>query len=188
MTERQIYNQLKKEFGNCPDSLIKEAKKWYPETKKYIEEKCDEFGITYLQGSALFSSLSPLKSVPENKKLFEAFLKGKRRGHFSNQVRKAKRILNLSDGTPKDYDKILSGSKTISFFRHLYTPQDNKYVVVDTHMLRLSFKGIVPRMTDYRYRVIAGCVKKLAKEANMKTSEMQSSLWLQAKNLYGNNI
>ena len=151
MTERQIYNQLKKEWGNLSPFQIKEAKNWYPETKKWIEEKSDEYGITHLQGYSLFSSLSPLKSVPENKKLFENFLKGKRNGHFSNQVKKAERILNLSDGTPKDYDKILNGSKTVSFFRHLYTPHNNKYVVVDTHIIRLSFKVMVPKMTNKKH-------------------------------------
>lgn len=188
MTEKQIYNTLKREFENSSDSLISDALNWYPETRSYIDSYTIKHNLTLPQACALFSVLSPLKSVSINKRLFEGFLDGKKSGHFTKQINKGKEIISLINPRLSLLDEIVSGNKTVSFYRHLYTPWDNKYAVVDTHMLRISYKGRAPNMTDKKYRIISNCIKKLAKENNYKTSEMQSILWFRAKELYGNDI
>lgn len=186
MTEKSIKKNLEKAWEKSHASLILEAKEWYPKTRDYIEELAKSNSLEITQVSGIFSALSPQKSVSENKKLAEAFLKGKRSGHYRNQIKKAERILYTT--RPRDIDKILHGYKTVSFFRHIYTPWDDRYCVNDSHIIKVSNGGKIAYITPKRYKMMSDCIKNHAKKVNLKVSECQAAFWLISKELYGNNV
>ena len=186
MTEKTVYNTIKKAWGEIPELSLSSYSQWYYEHRDYCDSLAVKYDLKLSQICGIFAALSPMKSVEENKRLCENFLKGRRGGHFSVQIKKAENIKNTSN--LKLIDNILHGDKTVSFFRHLYSPWDNNYCVVDRHMIKLANKGESMYITPRRYRVIAESIKKLSKEVNMKVSETQSCLWYLAKSKYGNNI
>ena len=187
MTEKIYYNQLKKEWGNVPTPYIISGKSWYWDYRDYTDKLAKENNLQLSQTCGIFSALSPLKSVEENKKLCEnVIIKRKYRGHTKRQLNKVKCI--IVEKEVEKIDLILNGLKTVNFFRNIYSPWDKNYVTVDRHMIKLCHKGKEVLITPKRYKLMANAIKKLANEVNLYPSECQSVLWFQAKSLYGNNI
>lgn len=187
MTEKVINNNIKRAWEHYSHaSLINDAKLWYPEMRDYVENLAKDNNLDVAQTSGIFSSLSPQKSVSENKRLAESFLKGKRTGHYKNQIKKAENILYTENAD--EIEKILRGMKTISFFRNILDPKDNNYCTIDTHLIKLCNKGEILQITPRRYRIMSDCVKKHAKKVNLRVSECQATLWIISKQLYGINV
>lgn len=186
MTEKQYFNNLKKEWGEISTFSILQGKSWYWEYRDYTLKLAKEHKLELCQTAGVFSALSPLKSVDENKKLCERVLKGKYYGHTKRQINKAKEIKNVKE--IEKIDEILHGLKTINFFRNIYSPWDKDYVTIDRHAIKICNKGNSPLITVKRYNLMANAYKKLAKQVNLYPCEVQSVLWIKSKELYGNNI
>lgn len=186
MEEKKIYKLIKKEWEEISPPILISGKEWYWLHREYCQNLAIKHRLTLQQVVGIFSALSPLKSVAENKRLCEWFLEGIERGHTKLQINKAKKIKNVT--TVDEIDKILKGDKTVAFFRHLYTPWDDNYVVLDRHMIKICNKGKEFYITPKRYKIIQNAVKKLAKELNLHVSETQGCLWYLSKQKYGNNV
>ena len=187
MTEKKINKELKKKWEELSPFFIEENKNWYKEMNKWILENSIE-KYTFSQHCGLFSNLSPMKSVEENKRLFLNYLNGKKGGHFKTQIKKCDEIAKLSNPRPILIDNITNGFKTISFWRNIFNPFDNRFVTIDRHIHKLAYGGKTMSVTPKRYRVISSAIKKIAREVDLKPNEVQAVLWSHSKNLYGNNI
>jgi hypothetical protein len=187
MTEKQIYNQFKKQWKETSSFFISEFKDWYVDMQKWIDENRPE-KYTLVQACAIFSCLSVMKSVEENKKLFLSFSKGSKSGHFKKQINKCVLISKKKDLRPKEANKIIRGNKTVSFFNNLYNPNNPRYVCNDRHIIKLSYKGENKNITPKRYEIISRAIKKLSKEVNLIPNQTQAVLWGISKKLYGNIV
>ena len=188
MTERKCLNLIKKdwEYITSNPNLIEKGKNWYPNEKEYSFKLSKEYSLELQQITGLFASFSPLKSVPENKKILINFLNGSRYGHTSLQMNKAELILQTTK--LNEIDIILSGRKTTAFHRHLYNPFCEEKVCIDTHLIKYFNKGNIIHITPNRYLMYENSVKKWAKKVNMYPSEIQAILWILAKQKYGINV
>lgn len=186
MTETTIRRHIKKAWDENSHAFFNDGKQWYPKMREYLDELAKENEIELSQSCGIFSSLSPMKSVSLNKRLAEGFLNGKRSGHYKKQIKKAEAILNVS--SPIQINRILNGPKTVSFFRHLYTPWDDRYCVCDTHIVKLCNGGEVTKVTPKRYRLMSEEIRRLSRRLELKVSETQAVLWLTSKHLYGNDV
>lgn len=186
MTEKECYKTIKKAWGEISEPLLITGKEWYWLHREYCQNLAIKNNLTLQQVSGIFSALSPLKSVAENKRLCEWFLEGKEQGHTYTQINKAKKIKLITD--PNKINLILNGDKTVAFFRHLYTPWDDDYCTIDRHILKVANKGKDLLITPKRYKIIQNSVTKLAKHINLHVSETQACLWVISKKKYGNNV
>ena len=113
-----------------------------------------------------------------NKRIAKEFLEGKRNIHFYKQVQKAKNILR----TKKEYRDpvILNGRKTVSFYKNIYTPWDNEFVTIDTHVVNCL---IAPNanITPKRYNLIQTSITNHAKKVNLRPCEVQATIWITHK-------
>jgi len=187
MTERQIYNNLKKEWKNVSSDFIEEYKNWYIDMQKWVDENRPE-KYTLIQACGIFSCLSVMKSVEENKRLFLSFCKGGRSGHFKKQIDKCVLISKMPDIRVKQANSIIKGDKTVSFFNNLYNPKNPRYVCNDRHVIKLSYKGENRNITPKRYEIISNAIKKLSREVGMIPNQTQAVIWGISKKLYGNDI
>lgn len=185
MTERQVKKIIRDSWGNS-QQFLPDGEKWYPEARDFSEELAKKFSLDIVQTCAIIAILSPLKSWPENKRLAEQFLKGKKWGHFKCQIEKAKKVLLETD--VDRLMEIVRGQKSSNFFRNIYNPLDNQWVTVDRHILKLCGKGREIRTTSKRYRIIANSIKNLAKDVNLPATTVQATLWGYSKSLYGINV
>ena len=183
ITEKIVYNHFKKVWEE--QSSLPLYKDFYIEKKKVIQELSKKYNIEEVKVAGIYAALSPLKSVEQNERLVENFLKGKWVGHFGKQKEKVKRI--VSTVNVEEIANILHGEKTMSFFLTL-NDCNTQVVVIDRHILKLVGKGIMLNITPKRYKIISSAIKKLAKEVNLLPCEVQCGLWYRAKELYGNNI
>lgn len=186
MKEEKIYKLIKKEWEEISPPILISGKEWYWLHREYCQNLALKNKLTLQQVAGIFSALSPLKSVAENKRLCEWFLEGKERGHTKLQIEKAKKIKNIV--IAEQIDNVLKGDKTIAFFRHLYTPWDDNYTVIDRHMIKICNKGVEFNITPKRYKIIQNSITRLAKSVNLHVSETQACLWYLAKEKYGNNV
>lgn len=185
MEEKKIYKLIKKEWEEISPPILISGKEWYWLHREYCQNLAIKHELTLQQVAGIFSALSPLKSVSENKRLCEWFLEGIERGHTSLQINKARKIKHII--IPDKIDGILKGDKTVSFFRHLYTPWDDNYAVVDRHIIKICNKGVEFNITPKRYKIIQNAINMLAKNVNLHVSETQACLWYLAKKKYGIN-
>ncbi len=188
MTERKCLNLLKKdwEYITSNPNLLEKGKNWYPKEKEYSFELTKKYSLELQQITGLFAAFSPLKSVPENKKILVNFLNGSRYGHTNRQISKAELILNTTD--IDEIDVILNGQKTVAFHRHIFNPLDKRKVVIDTHLIKYFNVGNIIHITPKRYSIYENSIKKWSEKINMYPSEVQAALWLLAKERYGINV
>lgn len=186
MTERIVFNKIKREWDFLTPQIIEDGKKWYPEAHDFCKELSKKYSLAITQTSGICSSLSPLKSWELNKRLTKDFLEGKEYGHFKHQIEKARKIKRIS--IPSTIDKILKGNKTVNFFRNINNPTDNQWVTVDSHLLKYVGDGVLLNSTNYRYNLIKNSIIKYSKYVNLQPNEVQAIIWLRAKELYGNDI
>ena len=186
MTEQKYYNNIKKAWRETSEPLIFNGKQWYWEHREYCNTLALKHNLTLQQVCGIFAALSPLKSVAENKRICEKFLEGKRYGHTKMQINKAKKILKTYE--PDKIDAVLKGDKTVAFFRHLYTPWNDDYVVIDRHIIKICNNGKTVNITSKRYKLMANAIKRFAKELSLYSSECQAVLWYLAKKKYGYNV
>jgi hypothetical protein len=186
MTEKECYKTIKKAWGEISEPLLITGKEWYWLHREYCQSLAIKHNLTLQQTAGIFSALSPLKSVSENKRLCEWFLEGVERGHTKLQINKAKQIKNIQ--IADKIEQVLKGDKTIAFFRHLYTPWNDNYCVNDRHIIKICNKGIDFSITPKRYKIMTQSIQKLAKNVNLHVSETQACLWYLSKQKYGNNI
>lgn len=185
MTEKTVFNLIKREWQYATPFII-DAKAWYPEAHDFALNLSKEYNLTVNQVSGCISALSPLKSWDLNKKLTKDFLKGKERGHFRHQINKARNIKKERDSDV--IENILNGYKTRNFFRNIENPSDCNYITIDSHIAKFIGNGERINLTNYRYKIIANSFKKFAKEVNLQPNEVQASIWLLAKERWGNDI
>lgn len=186
MEEKKVYKEVKKAWGEISTPLLISGKEWYWLHREYCQNLAIKHKLTLQQTAGIFSALSPLKSVSENKRLCEWFLEGEERGHTNLQLNKARKIKNIV--IPEQIDEILKGDKTVAFFRNLYTPWNDNYCTIDRHIIKISNKGKEFIITPKRYKIIQNAIKRLAKEINLHVSETQACLWYLSKEKYGNNV
>lgn len=188
MTERKCLNLIKRDWELIASNpnLMDGARKWYPIENEYCRGLAEKYDFALQQIAGLYSAFSPLKSVSENKKILENFLKGRRWGHTTQQIGKGELILTTTN--PDEISVILGGLKTQNFFRNIYTPEDKNWTTVDRHILKYFNKGQMPWITPKRYTTYSTAIKKFANEVNMYPTEIQSALWLYSKEQYGNNV
>lgn len=185
LTEKQIFNNINRAWEES-HALVSSGANWYPEAHTFAKSLADKHKIALSSCCGIISSLSPLKSWTENKKLAEQFLSGKERGHFPKQIDKARRIKRIS--IPDTIETILSGKKTSSFFRNIYNPNDNKYCTVDSHILKVAHKGVLVQSTPRRYKDIENAIKKISNKENLPVSTVQATIWIYAKDKFGINV
>ena len=188
MTERKCLNLIKKDWEiiSSNPNLLEKGKNWYPNEKEYSFELAKKYSLKLQQVTGLFAAFSPLKSVPENKRILINFLNGSRYGHTSLQMNKAELILQTNK--IEEIDVILSGRKTTAFHRHLYNPLCKEKVCVDTHLIKYFNKGNIIHITPNRYSMYENAIKKWSKKVNMYPSEIQATVWLYSKQKYGINV
>lgn len=177
ITEKHINKNLERVW-QMSDPFLIDGKEWYYKARDYADELANEFNIDLYQSSAIISALSPLKSWDLNKRIAKEFLEGKRNIHFYKQVQKAKNILR----TKKEYrvPVILNGRKTVSFYKNIYTPWDNEFVTIDTHVVNCL---IAPNanITPKRYNLIQTSITNHAKKVNLRPCEVQATIWITHK-------
>jgi len=186
MTEKKCYNLIKRDWDETQSLFLSQGMQWYPIENEYCRDIANKHNRDIITVSGLFAVFSPIKSVRENKNILENYLKGRKYGHTQSQMNKAHRIANSID--LDEISNILHGNKTIAFFRHLYNPMDKEVSCIDSHMIKYFNQGDLIHITPKRYKIMSNSVKKFAKDVNLLPSEVQATLWLRAKSLYGINV
>ncbi len=184
--EKFILDNITEVVEQATSSHLIEAKQWYPKAHEECRKYSDVYNVDFQVVAGICSSLSPLKGWHQNLVLTKDFLKGKKWGHFTKQIKKAEKILEL-DGIKSLETQIetikfvLGGDKTINFFQHIYNPMDNTAMVIDTHMLNVCYGGLITGLTTKQYDFLKQLLINEAKKFNLASSEYQSLLWLMMK-------
>lgn len=179
MNENLIFETINNSWDNIKEDIIEEGKRWYYDKHLFCKELSDKYKTSFLQTVGIYAALSPMKSVSENDRLCEKFLKGFHEGHFTTQVDKCKTIKKAY--AVSDVETILKGDKTVAFFNNIYNPYDKKYVCVDRHMIKIFNNGILIGITPKRYRTISNGVKSFSKTTGLIPNQTQAILWLHTK-------
>lgn len=187
MTERIIFNKVKKEWeNNLTPLILQESKQWYPLAHDFCKDLAKQHKLAVSQTAGICASLSPLKSWSLNKQLTKEFLQGKERGHFKKQIEKARKIKRIS--IPSTIDIILNGNKTVNFFRNINNPSDNQWVTLDSHLWKFVGDGQLLNSTNYRYNITKNAIIRFGKYVDLPPNVIQAFIWLRAKELWGNDV
>jgi hypothetical protein len=181
-----ILDNIKKVVEQATSFHFIEAKEWYPKANQEAERMSKEYNVDKTIVCGLISVLSPMKGWMDNLKISEEFIKGKRNGHFTTQIKKAKNILKLKydyfPGVRKQkIEAILNGRKTVNFFNNIYNPLNNNYLTIDRHVLNVCYGGMIKSVTNKQYDFLKNILIEQAKLHNLASSEYQSLLWLMMK-------
>lgn len=181
-----ILDNIKEVVEQATSFHFIEAKEWYPKAHDECKNYSQNYDIDFQVVAGICSSLSPLKGWHQNLILTKDFLKGKRWGHFTKQIKKAEKLLTLDnikslDTQIETIKFVLGGNKTINFFQHIYNPMDNTAMVIDTHMLNICYGGMIKSVTNKQYDFLKNILIEQAKLCNLASSEYQSLLWLMMK-------
>ncbi len=174
-----IEENLKEVLEAVPLFSYREASMWYSRANNIAKELSKKYRVAHYKVCGIIAALSPQKSWPQNISITELFLKTKCKEckHVTRMHDKAIRVFNAKSN--KEVDKILNGKKIVNFYNHIYKPQDDKYVVLDVHMLQLILQNYrVKSCTDKQYEFLKDIFIKFAKKEGFKVSTLQSILWL----------
>ncbi len=179
-SEELIRSNLERVLLRATPFIFSEGKQWYYKANQFGQDLADKYDLPLFKVVACTSALSPLKEWTLNQRITEEFINGKEDIHFKKQVDKAKEIMKLSEGEEKLVNKILNGRKTVSFYNNILSPEDERFCTIDTHIGNsLLWKGA--NITPQRYELIENVIKDYCKEMYLIPSQLQSIIWLTAK-------
>lgn len=171
---------------NMTSEEIHDSLDWYKKELNWCIEVGTKFGVSCNKVAGLYAAFSPMKTVQQNKQLVLEFLSSPDENckHLKSAVEKARLILK-ADYYPQTsaIGNILNGLKTKAFFYSLI--QENGYVAIDRHMLKLAPIHWNQTLTPTRYRILSDCVLNTAinRRYGAKTFEKQAVLWSKLKNI-----
>lgn len=156
-----------------------ESKEWYPKAREVALNFSKEYDLSLIKTSGLISIFSPQKSWEQNIKVTEEYLKSGTCKHFKIQKEKADKLLKLEKPNFEEIENIISGYKTINFFRNIYEPSDYQYVTLDSHMSQIvSGKMDKKFLTKKEYIFVKNIMIKEALKWKVESSHFQAWLWL----------
>jgi hypothetical protein len=179
--EKSIINtNIEVVLRNISSEEIEESRNWYHTEFQWCIKVGNKFGIGATKVAGLYAAFSPMKTVAQNKELVLEFLSSPDQtcGHLKTAVEKAKLIVEVSDYNSHRYiAAILNGLKTKSFFYSLV--QENGYVAIDRHMLKLAPTYWNKVLTPKRYELLTQCVmnSNINRRYGSQSYEKQAVLW-----------
>lgn len=178
-------DNLNRIFNSATEFDLQVGLNAYAKYNDIMIKLAEDFGISSLTTSAIFSALSPNSDYHGNLRDTHALLVAWRNGldissftvhTYGNNKRKAWRIAHGED----PYVLIVA-NKTNNFFRNVYDPTDPAPVTIDGHMIniwngtRLPLVGL--RYSTKIYDIIANGVRELAQQRNLIPCQVQCTLW-----------
>jgi len=161
-------------------------KDWYFTINEYCLHLSIAFDVPLIKVAAIMAVLSPQNKFNQNCIDLENFLltKGKSRAStFGNQVKKARRILNLETYNEDIIQEIIGkGLKTKAFFENIYRPHNSEKVTVDLWQVKWAKRlNIIPQkgsLTPKRYKTVSDAVKSEAKKRGIMPHQFQALSWI----------
>lgn len=174
----KVQNNLKEIYDMSSLEDLREGKGWYECANSSSFQISSKSGLKLFQTSGIISAFSPSTRWEDNIRHAESFiLYNTSSGHIRQQVSKANAIL-LAD-CPNEVSRILNGLKTVNFYHNINSPDDDRYVTIDRHMVNLAtrIEGLIDP-SPKQYHFLADQTIKFAKFVNLKPNQVQAILWV----------
>ena len=173
----QMVQRIVNEFFEASPDQLQRGINWYPSAHEVAEMMCDG---DVRQGAALLAAFSPQTRWLLNIRLAcEAYETGKPRGHVSEVLSKANKILAGLD--PEDI--LPMDRKTGQFYRCIVDPTDAEAVCIDRHAHDIAVgtpygnrdRGLSAKG---RYALVAHCYREAAQRVGELPMVAQAVTWL----------
>lgn len=157
-------------------SQKEEGLNWYSQELNWCKLVSIKFNLNFRVIAALYACFSPLKSVDQNKALVLEFLSNGCHdcGHLKTQVEKAKLLVKTE--VVDEHIKILSGRKTINFYKNI-SGVSNMVVTIDRHVLKLAPIHWNRAITPRRYDLLEECIQSFS-SYKKNAKDVQAQLWV----------
>jgi hypothetical protein len=159
---------------------------WYKDANEFCKQLSEDFDVPLFKVVGVCSAMSPQKNWQENKKLTFHFLRGKRGGHYPNQVEKAQACITANDAEEIFNMLTIGGKKTSWFFYNILYPDIPTGVTIDRHAIGacvFSPKEIKALPDEYsnisinQYKFFAECFVLSARIVGVLPHEFQAIVW-----------
>lgn len=174
-------------FAQASPQERAEGLTWYASAHDVARDLAGDVHV----GAGVIAALSPQMQWDENIKLAEAwFRKGKRNGHTSPNVRKARHII---EGTRNPFDVLypVEGKKVWNFFNNIVTRgEDVTFVTIDRHAYSIALGRECDdkeRQSIRRklYETLKAAYIEAAKHVGLSPAQLQATVWLTWRNRLG---
>lgn len=185
-TTPQVRN-ITRLFRSADAEQIAKGAEWYSDAHMIAQSLAATHDVDVRKVVGVIAALSPMNSWGNNVNLATRFIArgGLTSGYLSSQLKKAQTILDISD--TNGIEAILSGDKTINFYRSILT-EGREGVCIDRHAYALAVnqrtaEDNMPTLKGRRYAEVVGAYERaahiLSKEydTTFTPAQVQSVTW-----------
>jgi hypothetical protein len=178
---------ITKLFRSATPQQVQEGADWYLDAFNIADALATTHSVKIEAVVGVIAALSPLNSWGANVNLATRFIAngGLSSGYLSAQLAKANAIYNISDVSK--IESVLSGDKTINFYRSILTA-GREGVCVDRHAYSLATntrfdEGTIPTLKGRRYAEVVAAYERAAKILSkefgtpLTPAQVQSVTW-----------
>lgn len=192
ITQQQAYENIKAIYDEASPPSLAHGAVWYQEAHYFCVDLAYKYDLELKQVVGALAALSPNVSWETNKRCLDSLLRtGEPYGNvYPDNVKKAEALLSgmLSVEQALFFRKRY-GNKVRAFYDNILNPKTSDKVTVDTHAIRGAFDSASVTEKQLRwvfetvtgYGLLVAAYRQVAKEAGLRPSQVQATVWLAVK-------
>jgi len=168
-------NKLLEHFKLASNTDLHHGMQWYRDAHNFCLKVAKWTRQPLFRVVGVMSALSPRNKWGRNKIDTIELIRKRKRGKyatFNNNRDKAIKILNAKD--EKEVIAILSGMKTVSFYKNILRPYKNDTVTVDIWAMRSV--GL-DKLNRTSYNATQDAYRRVSNKLGIKAHELQAIIW-----------